>query len=347
MSNEGFDMGAAVSEIGSGLGLDLLENPAGAVDSPSGEGAINSEGVADAGDGKVGADDAGVIPAAPAPASSPEAENQAAAPTPATALEPPKSWRPEAIAEWATLKPSVQAEVLKREEDFFKGIEGYKAEAAVGRDVKQVLAPYMQTLNHYGINPMAQIQSLMQAHHTLALGTVEQKTAMVKKLIADYKIPVDKLTGDASYVDPEVQSLRSDLDSVRVQNEAVQNQLLQQRQGEIRKQLDSFAADPKNVYFNDVANDMAVLLKSGVAETLEDAYQRAIWVNPITRAKEVSRQQAETDAARVKAEQERLAKAKKATAANTRSAARGDTGESKGSMDDTMAATLREIRERV
>ena len=45
------------------------------------------------------------------------------------ALAPPKTWRAEALAKWETLPAEVQREVLKREEDIFKGLESYKADA--------------------------------------------------------------------------------------------------------------------------------------------------------------------------------------------------------------------------
>ena len=41
----------------------------------------------------------------------------------------PKGWKQEALDKFATLDPEIQAEVLQREDDFFKGIEQYKQAA--------------------------------------------------------------------------------------------------------------------------------------------------------------------------------------------------------------------------
>lgn len=94
---------------------------------------------------------------------------------PEAALAPPKTWRAEALAKWETLPAEVQREVLKREEDIFKGLESYKADAQIGRSLNQILSPYLPMLQQAGIDPMQQVNSLMQAHHGLATGTPEQK----------------------------------------------------------------------------------------------------------------------------------------------------------------------------
>jgi hypothetical protein len=82
----------------------------------------------------------------------PPVEEKVAAPTTApvvtdptaSALQAPKTWRPEAAAKFSALPPEVQQEVLKREEDIFKGLEAYKADAGIGKAVKSVLQPYMK-----------------------------------------------------------------------------------------------------------------------------------------------------------------------------------------------------------
>jgi hypothetical protein len=53
---------------------------------------------------------------------------------------------------------------------------------------------------------------------------------------------------------------------------------------ETQTQIAAFSADPANKFFENVKGDMAVLLQSGKAATLKDAYDQACWLNPETRA---------------------------------------------------------------
>lgn len=348
------DMGAAVDSIGSGLGFE--SDNGGSNDDLSGDlGGAGTGGTAypalaysasgaDAGvDGnKPAAGSAGAGAAAGTPAAG--VTDPAAA-----ALEPPKTWRKEAAATWAALPPEAKAEILKREEDIFKGIEAYKADAGFGKSLKGVMAPYMPILQQYNIDPVAQVQQLMNAHHTLALGSPQQKVALFQQLARDYQIDLGQLApqGEAPYIDPAVKDLQTELQAVKSQlSSAEQARLTEVRQG-LEKQIDAFAQDPANAHFNDVANDMAVLLEKGVCKTLPEAYERAVWMNPAVRAKEVARQQAEASKKAADEAAAKAAAARKSTAANVRTSAKsGSAAAPLGSMDDTLAEALAAIKAR-
>jgi hypothetical protein len=263
-----------------------------------------------------------------------------------TATAPPKTWRAEAAAEWSKVPPTVQAEILKREEDIFKGIEGYKQDASFGKTINQVLAPYQNILRQHNIDPVAQISGLMQAHYTLAMGTPEQKQALFYKLAQDYGVQVNP-DYEPPYVPPEVKSLQTEIQGLKSKIESSEQSKLAAQQAEAQKQIEAFATDPKNVHFNDVVDSMVKLLQTGVAKTLEEAYESAVYANPITRAKELARQQAE---ASKKAEEDNRAKveaAKKATATNLKTTAKSASAATPlGSIDETLQETLAAIKAR-
>lgn len=126
-----------------------------------------------------GGTDAGTAAATPPAAGTPQAkEGEGAAPPTASTLQPPKTWRPEAAAKFATLPPEVQQEILKREEDIFKGLESYKADASIGKALKGVVQPYMHIFQAQGVDPIQQVSGLMRAHVALATGTPRAKTAI-------------------------------------------------------------------------------------------------------------------------------------------------------------------------
>lgn len=273
------------------------------------------------------------------------AEQPAATPAPTAApLQAPKTWRPEAAAKFATLPPEVQQEVLKREEDIFKGLEGYKADAGIGKAVKSVLDPYMPILQQAGIDPMQQISGLMHAHYTLATGSPEQKLALFQKLAQDYGV---NLSGEAPYVDPQVQALQKQLSDLQSRMSGREQQEANNARAKLQAEIETFASDPAHQYFDEVANDIAGLLRSGAAKDLQEAYDKAVWANPTTRAKEQARLTADAEA-KAKAEAaERAKQARKVTGANVRSSAKAASGTAPlGSIDDTLNAALANIKAR-
>ena len=325
------ELAEAVSAIGAGLGFEDDEEDVG-----------DDLGLGEP-DSKAEVEDA--VVKEPAAAAEPEATS---APTTAAVDAAPATWRKEASATWASLPSEAKAEILKREADIFKGLETYKADATFARGIKHVLAPYEQIMQQSGVNPVQHISGLLQAHHILATGTPQSKLAFFQQLARDYRIdlapPADP--ADAPYVDPTVLALRQDL-------EAVQSRLArsdQARQASIvdenRRQVDSFAADTKNPYFNEVADDMVLLLNKGLATTLQQAYDEAVWRNPVVRAKEIARTTAAASPPATPVVTQ-VAKAKAATAANVKTSAKsGSATTPLGSLDDTLKETLAKINAR-
>ena len=292
-----------------------------------------------------GGTDAGTAAATPPAAGAPPAtEGEGTAPPTAAALQPPKTWRPGAAAKFATLPPEVQQEVLKREEDIFKGLESYKADASIGKALKEVVQPYLQVFQSQGIDPMQQVSGLMRAHVALSTGTPEQKQQFFQHLAKEYGVD---LGDEAPYIDPQVAGLQKQLADLQSRLNGREQQEANEVRNKLQAELDTFASDPAHQYFDEVANDIAGLLRSGAAKDLKDAYDKAIWANPITRAKEQARLTADADA-KAKAEAaERAKQARKATGANVKSSAKAASGTAPlGSIDDTLSAALANIKSR-
>ncbi len=229
----------------------------------------------------------------------------------------------------------------------FRGLEQYKEHAAFGKPIRAILDPYLPLMQQAGIDPVQQIGNLVRAHATLATGTPQQKLDLIQTLIRDYRVEVPGDPSEAPYVDPAVANLQRELDGVKSQLSERQQAEMRTVQAEHNRKIDAFAADAKNVHFAEVGHDMAALISKGVCNTLEDAYERAVWANPVTRGKEVARQQAEATAKTEKETAERAEAARKATAANVKSKSRtGSPTAAVGSMDDTLNETLAAIKAR-
>ena len=295
-------------------------------------------------------------PPAPAPAEvKPEQAAMPAPPTPPAAVAPdlnvaPKTWRPEAAAEWAALPEKARAEIVKREEDMYRGLEAYREDAGFGKTVKQVLNPYLPVMRQYGVDPMQQVDSMLRAHHTLAFGTSEQKQGLLRQIIADYRLDPTALAAeaaDAPYIDPAVRGLQSELQSVKSKIEQSERQAFEAKRNETVREIERLYADPKNPYAAEVSDEMASLIQSGKYSSLADAYQAAIWLNPGVRAKELARLDAERQSAARKTAEEEAARAKKALEANVRSSTkRASQTAATGSLDDTLKEAYQAIQSR-
>jgi hypothetical protein len=333
--DDDFDVASAVDEISGGLGLELDNDNSS--DDTSDDVKLDSldTGAAENSDDKV------ETPAAE------EKPTETAAPAPSAKVAP-RTWRAEAIAGWDTLPENIKDEVLKREDDMFKGIESYKSDATFGKTVQNIFAPYQAMLQAQNINPLAVVDNYMKMQHVMLVGTQAQKQATIRNVIKAYNVDfnVNEVPPEAPYVDPQVQTLQQQLQALESRQQALDLARQEEIRGGIRKELDAFSADPKNPYFLEVADDITTLLKSGV-KTLAEAYEKAVWANPVTRAKEQARVTAEQVAKAQKESTEHAQAAKKSTAANVKSKPRSGSGTAPlGSIDDTLAETFRAIQSR-
>lgn len=346
---ENFDMGAAVSAVSEGLGFGN-EAP-GDNDNLGGSDDLgNTTGGNSPTSNTTAADPSLADPAPESQLATEGAETGEPPPVEGVAATTaPKTWRKEALEKWATLDPAVQAEVLKREEDFFKGIEQYKADAEQGKAFQAVVNPYKQILDQYGIDPVQQLHGLMKSHYTLAFGTTAEKHQLIANLIREYGItpPQQGQSDEVTFQDPAVLALQEEVNALKSTETRRQAALRAQEVKRVQDEIAKFSSDPKNVYYAEVENDMAALIKGGVAKNLQEAYDKAIMLNPVTRAKELERQTAERLAKQREQEQKHAQEAAKLRAQQVKSTTKRGSGTAPlGSLDDTIKESLREIKSR-
>jgi len=271
--------------------------------------------------------------AAPAEESSPE---------PVQTRAPPKSWAKETHDLWAKTDPKVQEYIEKREKDFLDGLDQYKTDAQVAREFKDILTPYRPMLAAQGVNESQAIQYLMNAQYRLTNGTPEERAAAFRQMGQDLGLMTQE---NEPEVAPEIAHLRKELNGVKSVLSQRDTAEQQARRAVADAEVSKFASDPANLYLSEVSPDMVAFVNAGMS--LKDAYDRAVWANPTTRTKELARLQTEAEAKlKEKARGEGEA-AKKATATNIRgSESRKAPTEPKGTMDDTLRATLKQIKER-
>ncbi len=264
-----------------------------------------------------------------------------------------RTWRPEAqtallelqklSATNPTLKPLFD-EAVKREQDMDRGISQYKEAATYADQFRKVVAPFMPLMQHHQIDPLKEIGELLQMRATLALGTPEQKSGLVRSLIKAAGLDPTSLAIPEEPVSPEVAALHKRLAEVESQSSQQIEALRAERAGQLRGELETFAADPANRYFDRVAGRIPQLITSGLAKGYKDAYEMAVRLDPVVAAEEAQRIAKEAaDTAKAKQAEEEAARAK-AKAANVRSSAKNRSAAAPvGSIEDTLKETAREI----
>lgn len=263
---------------------------------------------------------------------------------PAPAAEPvagaPNTWKKEVAAHWASLPPDVQAEVNRREADFHKGIEQYRAAATFAQSMEKTIAPYMATMQALKVTPERAINELLAFDHQLRYGSQQQKQQLFAQLAQTFGIDTANLQMvEQQPVDPNVAALQQQVNQL---NGFIQNQQMtaqQQAEAQLNSEISAFAADPSHSHFETVKSHMAALLQAGLARDLPDAYEQAVNANPATRAAMVAEQQRA-----IQADLAEKAKAAKAAAStNVRARPAMPVAKPIGTMDDTIRETLRRL----
>lgn len=309
-----FDVEAGVSRIAEGLGLEAETPEVETPETPEPE--APAEGA----------------PAAPAAAATP------ASPAPVTRA-PPQSWAKETHELWGKLTPEAQDQIERREKQMLDGLGQYKEYYGVGKSLSEAIAPFSQVLQQQGIEAPKAVSYLLAAHQRLTTGSEDQRRAAYQRLGEELGLAA------ATNGDPAARAALEKAERLERLIADKESKSLEQAREKTSAEVAAFASDPAHPYFDEVAEDIITMIAAG--HTLKDAYDKAIWANPVTRVKEQSRLQQESEKQlREKAKQE-AENARKAKGANVRSQdTRKAPTEPLGKMDDTLKETLRDIQSR-
>jgi len=257
-----------------------------------------------------------------------------------TAKSPPASWAKDKHDLWSTLSADVQEYIEMREKQAADGMNGFKEAREYSNAIQQTIAPFREMLQTHGVNEVEAIGNLFQWNQALQSGTLEQRQQALIALGNDLGlIPRE----GQPQVDPRTQELQQRLDRIERQEKQREQYTYRQNYQKVAAEVEAFAADPAHEHFEDVADDVILLLKTGI--DLKDAYDKAVWANPITRAKEQARL-LESETKKLAGKNTLEAKnAIKAKSTNVKPVRSNKASESPlGSMEDTMLETLKALR---
>jgi hypothetical protein len=158
-------------------------------------------------------------------------------------------------------------------------------------------------MKQLGVNPVQAFQALANADYTLRTADRSTKAQLFAQLAQQYGVDLTDVQAPP-IVDPSVAELQQTVMQMR-QSLLQQQQMYEDLQrGMLEPQIQQYQTKP---HFEDLRPTMAQLLQNGMAQTLEDAYDKALRLNP-QMFDEVQAQQRQAE------EQKRLQEAAQAAA---------------------------------
>lgn len=262
---------------------------------------------------------------------------------PAAPAKPPSTWTKAAQEKFLTLDPEVQQEVLRREGDMLKGMGQYTEAKKFADEVRQIVQPYEAMIRAEGGTVPGAIQDLLNTAYVLRTAPPQEKQQLFVNMAQQFGVDLAGITsGEASKIDPNVSAIQQELRQLKQSINTQRSQSEQEQVNRAKAEIAEFSKDKP--HFESVREDMAALINSGRVESLEDAYEHAIWMNPATRSQLLAAQQAELEKKRADEETRRIAEAKRASAVNLTSKPVQNPTEPVGSIEDTMRATFRRVQ---
>jgi hypothetical protein len=242
------------------------------------------------------------------------------APDATTAVAPPANLKPELRAAWDAAPPELRKYIADREAEVHKGFTRMDEERQFGKQLKDVIQPYMPLIQAQGGNPASAVQSLLNTAYIFTAGTPQQKAAALQQVAQQYQIPLEhvlQLSQQQPRIDPTVAAMQRELQELKQSRQQELNQRQQHEENQLQTEIATFAAGPGHDHFDQVKPHMAALLSNGLAKDLQDAYDQAVWARPDLRQTVLAAQQQTAEQARVTQAQARAAAAKQAAGSVT------------------------------
>ena len=213
----------------------------------------------------------------------------------ASLAEPPRSLSPAAREAWNQTPEPVKQDIAKREADYANGIQKYAENAKRAQQMDATLAPYSQLFAMNG-GPQNTLPGLLQTAALLQMGSSAQQAQTIANLVRQFGVSVKDLdnalvgqgptpeTQQNSQFEQMLEQRLAPIQQTLGQFQQHQQQQFNAEQQEISSEVDRFAADPENEFYNDVKLDMADLMdmaaNRGRNMSMKDAYDRACQMHP-------------------------------------------------------------------
>lgn len=272
------------------------------------------------------------------------------------ALNPPTHWPAQAKADFLNAPRSVQQAALDRESETETARKEWGGKAEEYNQIDKVIGAHRERWARDGKTPAVAINQLLAAEGVLQKDTVGGFEYLLTAYARGNELrTMDQIARKNGYMlvkatdqgqpapgaqpaptnaaDPTVRRLESTVQELTQREQARVAEQAKARSDEEARQtatqlaeVEAVRNDPKNVYFHNLRNDIAALVRQGelngdtrpIRERVQEAYDKACWADPTVRGLTIAAQQ--------KVDQAAAAEAAKAKAAAARSASGSLTG---------------------
>lgn len=203
----------------------------------------------------------------------------------------PQAWKPAQREQWAKLPADIRAEIVRRETQIQQTLTQTDSVRKFANDFAQTIQPYAHLIRQQASTPLKAVENLMQTSARLMTGSQEQKAQVLAEIIGNYGIDLPTLDRVLSGVaqNGKVPSQQAEqppgwakpmFDFMSTVQQSREQAAEQSRQSAARE-IEAFAEKP---FFEDlreeIADIMEVATNRGRTITLEQAYKKAVALDP-------------------------------------------------------------------
>lgn len=213
-------------------------------------------------------------------------------------LSAPSNWSSEDREEFEALPTEARDFVLRRyksmEGDYTEKTKQLSQDRSRFEKLEQVLAPHREQFALNGVDEAAAIGQLLQAQKFLQTQPVEA----LRWLAQSANVDLSQLSAPAAteddpdeWVDPHVKQLQHRLSEQEKYLTALREQQQRESEAVFLRQVEAFHGEKAangelaHPFMDDVMPQMTALLQSQQATSLQDAYDKAVWMIPEVRGK--------------------------------------------------------------
>ncbi len=244
-----------------------------------------------------------------------------------SAIPVPQSWSAEVKAKWASLPSDVQALVAKREQEAHTQITKQGQQIKEYEPFGQLLEQAKQTFGKYGMAPDEGFSQLLNANAYLERDARSAIRDLAKAYNVDLRTLANLQPGNGA--SPDAQALLNHISQLETRLNETSNRVSHREQEEqarafyaVQAQIADFAKDkPEFAELEaDIEREIIVLKQASPDlpsnKILEEAFDRARWANPASRAKAIEADRKAAEAKRLKEAKERSTDAKRVAPLN-------------------------------
>jgi hypothetical protein len=212
--------------------------------------------------------------------------------------------------------------ILKQEESVQTAKGDWASKGQRLNRYEEVVAPHRERISLHGVDEFTWLQRLAAAETVLDRNPIEGITYLAR-LYGVNLTNIGQQTNGGQQAAPQPQydpALQNLFGQVQTLQQTLQQQTQAQeqaRQAEAATEIQAFRNDPKNLYFDDVAGQIGAILQAGQANTLQEAYEAAIWASPVIRPLLMKEQTAQADRDRQAADRAKAQAAARASGSVT------------------------------